>query len=70
MPMDVSHMTIERTGRQIHIIVGSRRLVIIIDRKLSDMTGDANRQPSGRVIVAKEYIGDCQTSLLTRIICS
>ena len=42
--------------------------MIIIDRKLSDMTRDAYRQPSGRVIIAKEYIGDSQTSLLTRII--
>ena len=45
------------------MIAGS--LFIIIDRYLSNRTGDGNRQSSGRIIISKQNIGYCRLKNLT-----
>ena len=49
------------------IIMIAGSLFIIIDRYLSDRTGDGNRQSSGRIIISKQNISYCIPSFLARI---
>ena len=60
--------SIQRTGTHFHIVVGHRRLFVVIDGQLSDIGRYGHWQTTSRVVVAKEHIGNSGSSLLSWVI--
>ena len=58
---------IQRIGGHFHIVVAARILLVVIDRELAYVPGNAHREASGRVVIAEEDVGEGRTAFAAGI---